>query len=44
MSGPEDQAVAPVIAAMSHLALRVRDLDAALDVATRVMGMREVAA
>jgi catechol 2,3-dioxygenase len=33
---------APVIAAMSHLALRVRDLDAALDVSTRVMGMREV--
>jgi catechol 2,3-dioxygenase len=33
---------APVITAMSHLALRVRDLDAAVNMATRVLGMREV--
>ena len=33
---------APVIAAVSHLGLRVRDLDAALDLATEVLGMRTV--
>jgi catechol 2,3-dioxygenase len=34
----------PVIAAMSHLAIRVRDLEAALHTATQTMGMRIVAA
>jgi catechol 2,3-dioxygenase-like lactoylglutathione lyase family enzyme len=33
---------APVIAAMSHVALRVRDLDAAVQTVTTIMGMREV--
>ncbi len=33
---------APVISAMSHLAIRVRDLDAAVQTATTILGMREV--
>jgi catechol 2,3-dioxygenase len=32
----------PVISAVGHVALRVEDLDAALSVATNVMGLREV--
>jgi catechol 2,3-dioxygenase len=42
MSGPPTSSQ-PVIAAMSHLALRVRDLDAAITMATTVLGMREAA-
>jgi catechol 2,3-dioxygenase len=34
---------APVIAAMSHLAIRVRDVAAAVRTATTILGMREVA-
>jgi catechol 2,3-dioxygenase len=33
---------APVISAMSHLAIRVRDLDAAVHTATTILGMHEV--